>query len=74
MSQDNTSTTTSDTFSEVVPVESQAQARAQQAQRGGIQEAMLEELVAMLEQGNDSNGRPLANEDLAAIQTRMGHR
>jgi len=74
MSQDNTSTITSDTSSEVVPVESQAQARTQQAQRGGIQEATLEELVTMIEQGKDSNGRPLANEDLAAIQTRIGHR
>ena len=69
MSQDNTSTITSDTSFEVVPVESQAQ-----AQRGGIQEATLEELVTMIEQGKDSNGRPLANEDLAAIQTRIGHR
>ena len=42
MSQDNISTITSDTSSEVVPVESQAQARTQQAQRGGIQEATLE--------------------------------
>jgi len=65
MFQDNTS-------SEVV-VESQAQARAQQAQKGGIQEATLEEVVTMIEQGKDSNGPPLANEDLAAIQTRMGH-
>ena len=58
MSQDNTSTITSDTSSEVVLVKSQAQARTQQAQRGGIQEATLEELVTMIEQGKDSNGRP----------------
>jgi hypothetical protein len=74
MSQDNTSTITSDTSSEVVPVESQTQARSQQAQRGGIQEATLEELVTMMEQGKVSNGPPLGNEDLAAIQTRMGQR
>jgi hypothetical protein len=59
---------TGHTSSEVVPVESPAQ-----AQGGGIREATLEELVTMIEQGKDSNGRPLANEDLAAIQTRMGH-
>ena len=81
--QDNTSTMTGHTSSEVVPVESPAQAQAQaqaqapaqaqEAQRGGIREATLEELVAMIEQGRDSNGRPWANEDLAAIQTRMEH-
>jgi hypothetical protein len=73
MSQDNTSTITSDTSSEMVPVESQAQARAQQAQRGGIPGATLEELVTMIEQVRTQTVA-LANEDLAAIQTRMGHR
>jgi hypothetical protein len=31
----------------------------------------LEELVTLVEKGNEENGQPLTNDDLVAIQTRM---